>query len=101
MFSVKYNWISTGSVISLPEIIFSVISIPMGYFIDKRGGMGHVLTIGFIVLAISHGVFYIENPCTPDSSTCYQGILPMFLLGIANTIIQLTLYPVVNYIVWE
>ena len=55
------------------------------------------------MLFASHLIFYNLEACadTPEKDKCYEGIFPMTLIGMSNTIIQITLYPMINYIVKE
>lgn len=45
-------------------------------------------------------MFYKFNSC-PFDDKCYEGIFPMSLLGIASTLINLTMYTSIIYIVPE
>jgi hypothetical protein len=76
--------------------------------IDKKGRACYVIIIGFILLALSHFTFYFKEPCSkeeyiehPLSSTLLDGMVPMFMLGIAKLFISLGIYPVVNYLTCE
>lgn len=55
---------------------------------------------GFALLLLAHFVFVNFDDCDPNDK-CYEGIFPMTLIGLSNTMIQLTLYPSVNYLVKE
>jgi MFS family permease len=61
----------------------------LGFFVDKRGKRGFLLIFGFIMLFFSHFLFYRYDACpdTPIKDKCYEGIFPMTLIGMSNTII--------------
>jgi MFS family permease len=103
-FEVKYKWDfkESGVIISVPEIIFAFLALFIGYFIDKRGKVGHLLITAYSLLVISHLYFLFEDPCTAlKADRCNSGILSMLMIGFANIFISLGLYPIVNYLVKE
>ena len=53
----------------------------------------------FFMVFISHWFFLSLDEC--KEGKCYGGITPIVLISLANTMIQLTLYPQVNYLVKE
>lgn len=67
---------------------------------DKIGNRGYILIIGFLSLFVSQMIFLNLGNCEPNDK-CYEGIFPMSLIGMSSTIITLTMYPSVNYIVKE
>ena len=105
MFQQKFNMNlqESGMIIAFPDIVFILMGGFLGYFVDKKGKRGYLLAFGFIMLFFSHLTFYGYKACpdTPVKDKCYEGIFPMTLVGMSNTIIQITLYPVINYIVKE
>lgn len=82
------------------HLVFIPLGLALGYLTDKRGYKGYVMVLGCIILALAHGIFFSFDTCE-DGDKSYAGILPMTLIGIANTLIQLTLYPNINYLVSE
>jgi hypothetical protein len=65
-FELKYKWDfkQSGVIISVPEIIFAFLALFIGYFIDKRGKVGHFLIAAYSLLVLSHLTFLYEDPCT-------------------------------------
>jgi MFS family permease len=105
MFQQKFNMNlqESGVIITFPDIVFIIMGGFFGFFVDKHGKRGSIITIGFGMLFVSHLIFFNLNACedTLEKDKCYEGILPMSLVGLANMLIQITLYPAVNYIVKE
>jgi hypothetical protein len=91
LFQLKYSWtfFDSANVISVPELVFAVMAVPMGMLIDKRGFMGLLMIFGFLLATISHAIFFYQKPCPPTShdKTCLRGFVPMTILGIANNFI--------------
>jgi len=81
-------------------LVFIPLGLALGYLTDKRGYKGYVMVVGCILLALAHAIFFSFDTCD-DGDKSYAGIFPMTLIGIANTLIQLTLYPNINYLVSE
>lgn len=81
-------------------MVFIPLGLALGYLTDKRGYKGYVMVLGCALLALAHAIFFSFDSCE-DGDKSYAGILPMTLIGIANTLIQLTLYPSINYLVSE
>ena len=90
----------TGTIIAIPFIVFIFLAPIFGIALDKAGNRGYCILIGFFSLFISQLIFYKTQYCR-QGDKCYEGIFPMCLLGISYTIIQLTLYPLVNYLIKE
>eukprot|EP00347_Sterkiella_histriomuscorum_P010927 403374398 len=90
----------TGTIIAIPFIVFIFLAPFLGIMMDKIGNRGYILIIGFVSLFASQMIF-IKLPKCEDNDKCYEGIFPMSLIGMASTIISLTMYPSVNYIVKE
>ena len=90
----------SGLIISYPDIIYILFGVIVGLLIDKRGKKGVVLALGFAVFASSQFIFSMLNACPPKEQ-CTTGMAPMIMVGFANTLIHLSLYPTVNYIVKE
>jgi MFS family permease len=97
------NLQESGIIITFPDIVFIFLGGFFGFFIDKFGKRGSAITVGFAMLFFSHLIFYNLSACsdTIEKDKCYEGIFPMTLVGMSTTIIQITLYPSVNYIVKE
>ncbi len=72
----------------------------LGLMLDKIGMRCYILTIGFFTLSLSQFIFIRLETCN-ENEKCYEGIFPMALVGMSNTIIQLTLYSSVNFIIPE
>eukprot|EP00349_Pseudokeronopsis_sp_Brazil_P006119 CAMPEP_0202958664 /NCGR_PEP_ID=MMETSP1396-20130829/2944_1 /ASSEMBLY_ACC=CAM_ASM_000872 /TAXON_ID= /ORGANISM="Pseudokeronopsis sp., Strain Brazil" /LENGTH=196 /DNA_ID=CAMNT_0049676835 /DNA_START=1195 /DNA_END=1785 /DNA_ORIENTATION=- len=102
MFQAKYNLDiqETGTIIAIPFIVFICLGPVLGILLDNIGMRCYILTIGFLCLALSQLIF-LRLPACPEYDKCYTGIFPMSLIGMATTIIQLTLYTSINYIVSE
>lgn len=102
MFQLKFNLDlqETGTVIAIPFIVFIFLGPLLGILLDKIGMRCYILIIGYFCVFISYYVFFKLDIC-PEFDKCYQGIFPMSLIGIASTIIQLTMYVCVNYIIKE
>jgi MFS family permease len=90
----------SGEIISYPDIIYILFAAIVGFIIDKRGKRGVILALGFAVSALSQFIFSFLKACPPKEQ-CTTGMLPMIMVGFANTLIHLSLYPTVNYIVKE
>ena len=90
----------TGYIVAIPSTVFLAFGVIQGLTTDKFGKKGHLLTIGFALMFIAHIIFLSFDIC-PSEERCYEGIFPMILIGFANTMVQLTLYPSVNYLVKE
>ena len=81
-------------------MVFIFVGIFLGFITDKKGYKGIVLIIGFFMLLLSHLIFLQFKSCPADDK-CYEGIFPMTLIGMASTMINLTLYPSINYLIKE
>jgi hypothetical protein len=79
----------SGIIIAFPDIVFIFMGGFLGFFVDKRGKRGFLLTVGFMMLFLSNFIFYKYDACpdTPIKDKCYEGIFPMTLVGMSNTII--------------
>jgi MFS family permease len=103
-FEVKYksDFKQGGVIISLPEIIFAIFALFVGYSIDKRGNVSKFLIGGYSLLVLSHLLFLFEDPCTAiKAEKCWSGYIPMVMIGVANSFISVGLYPIVNNLVKE
>lgn len=90
----------TGTIIAIPFIVFIFLAPFLGIIMDKIGNRGYILIIGFLSLFASQVIFMNLDECNINDK-CYEGIFPMSLIGMGSTIISLTMYPSVNYIVKE
>jgi MFS family permease len=88
MFQTKFNYSAEGAiyVIMIPSIMFPVVGLWFGYITDKKGQKGYLLISSFFILLISHWIFIGLDEC-PERENSYSGILPIFLISIANTMI--------------
>jgi MFS family permease len=102
MFQTKYNLDiqQAATIIASPFIVFLVVGLLIGWITDMKGQKGKILAVGLFFMCLSHTIFLYFKRC-PEDEKCYEGIFPMTLIGLANTMIQLTLYPQVNYLVRE
>jgi MFS family permease len=90
----------SGTIISFPDVIYIIIGPFLGYLTDKKGKKGIIMMFGFLMCIASHFLFY-RFPACDLGDRCYEGIFPMVFIGMANTMIHLSIYPTVNYIVHE
>jgi MFS family permease len=88
MFQTKFNLLfqETGTIIAFPFIVFLFLGPFLGFITDKKGQKGYVLIVGFALLFFAHVIFFNFKPCPPNDK-CYEGIFPMTLIGMANTMI--------------
>lgn len=102
MFQAKYGLEvqESGSIIAIPFIVFIFLAPFLGIVMDKIGNRGYILIIGFLSLFGSQ-IIFMNLPECEKGDKCYEGIFPMTLIGMASTIINLTMYPSVNYIIKE
>lgn len=65
-FEVKYksDFKQGGVIISLPEIIFAIFALIVGFSIDNYGKVSWFLIGGYSLLVLSHLFFLFEDPCT-------------------------------------
>lgn len=88
LFQKKFNLDlqETGTVIAIPFIVFILLAPMLGLFMDKIGQRCYMMIIGFICLFFSQSVFLSYETC-PSDDKCYEGIMPMALIGLASTMI--------------
>ena len=83
---------STASLIPMMVFVwFAICAVPTGLLMDKIGRK-HTVSVSLIITAVAMGI--------PFVSYSYMGILCAFaLLGIGNTVLQVSLNPLVAFIV--
>lgn len=86
--------------VMIPSFAFLAFGLVVGYITDKKGQKGIVIIAAFLFLSISHFIFVSLDEC-PVGETCKNVLIPIILISLSNMMIQLTLYPQVNYLVKE
>jgi len=59
--NLGFSWKEIGIIFSIMLLPFVLVQSPLGYLADKKWGEKEVLSLGFIITAISTGVIYFIN----------------------------------------
>ena len=82
----------------MPYVISAVLSVPLGWFVDKYGYRIPLTVTGSTVMFCCHALQPLI-PSYPICDACWYSVLPMFLLGISYTTYAIVLYGAIPYMV--
>ncbi len=81
---VGFDWETIGFIFTIMLIPFVLLDIPLGKLADKKYGEKEMMSIGFVVMAISTGIISMV-----DSGSAWMWALVLFTTRIGASIIEI------------
>ena len=82
----------------MPYVISAILSLPIGFFVEKYGYRMALTFTGSIVMLLCHAITPTISSY-PECDKCWYSVLPLMFLGISYTTYAIVLWGAIPFMV--